>query len=555
MIFFCDGSWPELKARSKARIGSLQFPQYHTQQEMTGLDKQCKVLKRKLKEWEAAFLKENGRKATVEDIAQNPELESEYKQYKVLKKKHLEESNLNKKQANTDKSSRHKHATPQDNNSASRNTQLPLTLSQNEEPGTPSTAKGLSFEFESPRIKRRSDSTPTRRRSFKVDAFVSSVEASTRRHTSVHKSGSQPPQSPLNRQHTVDESPSDKAKRLLRTPTKLSSALFTSPRPIKSLESVFQEGENNRKQPLLDLFVNTTKNPTTGESDSPIVRPPLSRGDESVDFFLEGMVDVKAQPDNSTEPVITQAVPRRREKQPGMEGFAPSNSLDDKAHMTDQETQQDYNLEKSPTRINISQPNLLSPLNFQIARPPLPTTKSSPGPGQSQFVKNIIMPGYYSSLAAGQDKRRLLMSPERRQRLLRQLSDGGIGNTLIDDADDTLEELANEQLITLKQSQDTPAQEEVYKKKPIQKRQTRLHKIPFVDMSEVRLNDKPNRLSAKRSVDDLQSESEDQVEGDEAMNESTSMEPTQRRSTRKKKGLNTGQCSLRCSSNPHSSNN
>lgn len=368
----------------------------------------------------------------------------------MLKKKHLEESNLNKKQANTDKSLQHKHAIPQDNHSASRNTQPPLTLSQNEEPGTPSTAKALSYEFESPRIKRRSDSTPTRRRSSKVDAFVSSVEGSTRHQPRAHKSGSQTPQSPLNRQRTVDESPSDKAKRLLRTPTKLSSTLFTSPRPIKSLESVFQEGENNRKQPLLDLFVNTTKNPTKGESDSPIVRPPLSRGDDSVDFFLEGMVEMKAQPDVSTEPAITQAMPRRREKQPGMEGFAPSNSLDDQAHMTNQETQQHDNQDKSPTRLNISQPHLLSPLNFQIARPPLPTSKSSPGPGQSESVKNIIMPGYYSSLAAGQDKRRLLMSPKRRQRLLRQMSDGGIGNTLIDDTGDnesSQDELAGEQMV------------------------------------------------------------------------------------------------------------
>jgi hypothetical protein len=39
---------------------------------MTELDRQCKVLKRKLKEWEASFFKEHGRKATVEDIAQNP---------------------------------------------------------------------------------------------------------------------------------------------------------------------------------------------------------------------------------------------------------------------------------------------------------------------------------------------------------------------------------------------------------------------------------------------------------------------------------------------------
>ncbi|KAJ2960803.1 hypothetical protein NQZ79_g3801 [Umbelopsis isabellina] len=533
---------------------------------MTELDKQCKVLKRKLKEWEASFLKEHGRKATIEDIAQNSEIESEYKQYKLLKKKHLEESNVNKKQANTDKSSRHKHAIPKDYNSPSGNTQPPLTLSQSEEPGTPSTAKGLSYEFESPRIKRRSDSTPTRRRSSKVDAFVSSVEASTSRYTSDRKSGSQPPQSPLNRQNTVDESPSDKAKRLLRTPTKLSSTLFMSPRPIKSLESVFQEGENNRKQPLLDLFANTMKNPTTRESDSPIVRPPLSRGDESVDFFLEGMVDMKAQPDNSTEPAITQAMPRRREKQPGMEGFAPSNSLDDKSRMLEQETQQDSNMDKSPIRIHKIQPNLLSPLNFQIARPPLPTSKSSPGPGQSQSVKNVIMPGYYSSLAAGQDKRRLLMSPERRQRLLRQLSDGGIGNTLVGDADDkdsSLDEYANEQLVPLSNHKIPQRRKKFTRKSPYRRdkhdyikvrrnlQAIRLQEylityfdaaflVPFVDTSEIRFDDKPSKLPTKRPADDLQSESEDQDEGHEAMNDSTTIEPTQRRSTRKKKGLNTG---------------
>jgi hypothetical protein len=358
---------------------------------------------------------------------------------------------VNKRQTNTDDSIRHKSAVSKDHNRAGGDTQPQLTLSQSEVPRTPSTAKGLSYEFESPRIKRRSDSTPTRRRTSKVDAFVSSVEASANREPSNHNSGSQPPSSPLNRRQTVDESPSDKTKRLLRTPTKLSSKLFTSPLPIKSLESVFQEGENNRKQPLLDLFVNTTKISTTGESDSPIVRPPLFRGDESVDFFLEGMADSKEQADKVSELAIPQAMPRHREKQPGLEGFAPSNSLDDEAfRLMDQDPHKDYNVNASPSRIPINRAQLLSPLNFQIARPPLPTSKSSPGPEQLQSVKNIIMPGYYSSLAAAHDKRRLLMSPERRQRLLRQLSDGGIGNTIIDEAEDKeslLDEFSSEQAV------------------------------------------------------------------------------------------------------------
>lgn len=70
--------------------------------------------------------------------------------------------------------------------------------------------------------------------------------------------------------------------------------------------------------------------------------------------------------------------------------------------------------------------------------------------------------------------------------------------------------------------------------------------VPFVDTSAVRSNDRPSKASVKRSVDDLLTESEDQVEGNEDMNESTPMEPTQRRSTRKKKGLNTGQCASQC---------
>jgi hypothetical protein len=43
------------------------------------------------------------------------------------------------------------------------------------------------------------------------------------------------------------------------------------------------------------------------------------------------------------------------------------------------------------------------------------------------------MPGFYSSLASTQSSRRLLISPERRQRLLRQLSDhGSIGNVILE---------------------------------------------------------------------------------------------------------------------------
>jgi hypothetical protein len=64
--------------------------------------------------------------------------------------------------------------------------------------------------------------------------------------------------------------------------------------------------------------------------------------------------------------------------------------------------------------------------------------------------------------------------------------------------------------------------------------------VPYVDTSEVRLNDKPNKLPAKRSAHDIQSESHDQLQGNEAAGNATASEQIQRRSTRKKKGLNTG---------------
>jgi hypothetical protein len=44
------------------------------QRTMSSTDKQLKALKRRLKEWEAAFLKAHGRKATVQDIAKDPSI-------------------------------------------------------------------------------------------------------------------------------------------------------------------------------------------------------------------------------------------------------------------------------------------------------------------------------------------------------------------------------------------------------------------------------------------------------------------------------------------------
>jgi DNA replication and checkpoint protein len=41
---------------------------------MTQPEKQLRGLKRRLKEWEAEFLKSHGRKATIEDIAENPSI-------------------------------------------------------------------------------------------------------------------------------------------------------------------------------------------------------------------------------------------------------------------------------------------------------------------------------------------------------------------------------------------------------------------------------------------------------------------------------------------------
>lgn len=38
------------------------------------MEKQLNALKRRLKEWEAAFLKTNGRKATIQDIAEDPSI-------------------------------------------------------------------------------------------------------------------------------------------------------------------------------------------------------------------------------------------------------------------------------------------------------------------------------------------------------------------------------------------------------------------------------------------------------------------------------------------------
>jgi hypothetical protein len=41
---------------------------------MTQPDKQLRIIKRRLKEWEAEFSKTHGRRATIKDIAENPSI-------------------------------------------------------------------------------------------------------------------------------------------------------------------------------------------------------------------------------------------------------------------------------------------------------------------------------------------------------------------------------------------------------------------------------------------------------------------------------------------------
>lgn len=322
---------------------------------------------------------------------------------------------------------------------------------------TPSSGRKISYHFDSPRIKRRSDSTPTRRRS-KVDAFVSSLHENSP--SSVHQEnkieeknsqGSSQSLSPVNRRQTDGISPGERAKRLLRTPTKLSSISFSSPRPLKSLESVFQEGECNGKHSLLELFTSSSEEIATRMATSPPTGLPISGVDESVDFFLEGMAEstVASLSPNFAKP-SERIAPRRREKRLGLEGFAPSNSLDEFEKQSLEITQV---ISSAPTKsppASTSEIQSLSPLNFRIARPSFGSNNSgkSPSTAKSEDATHNIMPGFYSSLASTQNNRRLLISPERRQRLLRQLSDhGSIGNVLLDiqGQDDSSEHKASEE--------------------------------------------------------------------------------------------------------------
>jgi hypothetical protein len=146
-------------------------------------------------------------------------------------------------------------------------------------------------------------------------------------------------------------------------------------------------------------------------------------------------------------PLERQSMTKRRGRQADLDGFEPSNSLED----DDEKVPANEQILNESSKPNLpipssSVPQSLSPLNFRIARPPLPSTGNSPSTGKSQLETPRIMPGFYSSIAGTQNSRRLLISPARRQRLLRQLSDhGGIGNVLLNDSQDGVEEGGSEQ--------------------------------------------------------------------------------------------------------------
>jgi hypothetical protein len=378
-------------------------------------------------------------------------LEAEYKNYRAEKKKLSAGATASKTDGtkdNTASKRKRPMAEETENEPSSKRT----IISRSEAPETPSSGRRVSYQFDSPRTQRHASATPTRRHS-KVDAFVSSVHGdspSTIKHNQTranHSHESNLSMSPARRRQN-GVSPNETAKRLLRTPTKLSSQSYPSPRALKSLEAVFQEGERNGKPSLLDLFTQSTEESPAVEVASPVADPLAPGCDESVQFFLEGMVNEAAVTETHAGLSTQKHIPRRREKRPGLEGFAPSNSLNDMRTMPSRQPgQPDASHSQSPKP---SQPEnqLQSPLSFRIARPSTGGIKSnaSPSAAKTEDIQNHVMPGFYSSLASTQNNRRLLISPDRRQRLLRQLSDhGGIGNVLLDDPDIT--ESDQEQLL------------------------------------------------------------------------------------------------------------
>ncbi|KAG2174671.1 hypothetical protein INT44_006935 [Umbelopsis vinacea] len=507
---------------------------------MTQSDKQLRVLKRRLKEWEAEFLKTHGRKATIKDIAENPSIEAEYKNYRAEKKKLSAGESTSKTDRSKDNTSAKRKlpmAEENENELSSKRTMI----SQSEAPETPSSGRRVSYQFDSPRIQRHASATPTRRHS-KVDAFVSSVHGNSpstvkqNQSRANHSHDSNLSMSPARRRQNV-LSPNETAKRLLRTPTKLSSQRYPSPRALKSLEAVFQEGESNGKPSLLDLFSQSTKEPPAVEAASPAADTLPPGCDESVQFFLEGMVDEVAVTETHAGSSTLKNIPRRREKRPGLEGFAPSNSLNDIGTMAiRQSTQPGASHSQSPKP---SQPEnqSLSPLSFRIARPTIGGIKSnvSPSAAKTEDKQSHIMPGFYSSLASTQNSRRLLISPDRRQRLLRQLSDhGGIGNVLLEDPNNA--ESDQEQLLEGNQSGEDNVPQEVWKKKPIQKRQTRRYKIPYVDTSKSRINQRSvTSKTYEQSPEDEDSDNNSESPSDET-GTPTPLLPQIRRSLRNTSG-------------------
>ncbi|KAI9289992.1 hypothetical protein BC943DRAFT_333268 [Umbelopsis sp. AD052] len=351
---------------------------------MTQSDKQLRVLKRRLKEWEAEFSKTHGRKATIKDIAENPSIEAEYKNYRAEKKKLSAGESTSKTGGSKDNTSAKRKlpmAEENENELSSKRTMI----SQSEAPETPSSGRRVSYQFDSPRIKRHASATPTRRHS-KVDAFVSSVHGNSpstvkqNQSRANHSHDSNLSMSPARRRQN-GLSPNETAKRLLRTPTKLSSQRYPSPRALKSLEAVFQEGESNGKPSLLDLFSQSTKEPPAVEAASPAADTLPPGCDESVQFFLEGMVNEVAVTETHAGPSTLKNIPRRREKRPGLEGFAPSNSLNDIGTMAiRQSTQPGASHSQSPKP---SQPEnqSQSPLSFRIARPTIGGIKNHGGIG------------------------------------------------------------------------------------------------------------------------------------------------------------------------------
>lgn len=414
-------------------------------EDLKTLQKKVLKVKKDLKEWEAIFLQKHGRPATIQDISERPKIEKFYRKYNRLKRQLKAETAQSQEREQADSQC----SLP----SVSQDSQTPASTSQSPERGR----RRSSVEFvRSPSHPLGSRIKPSIFESKQQQINVRRLSEFEEMKSALAASNNNSKPAVLKKTLTEDEA------FWLDLPPSTTTTSYSQPTAKTSTSSSFHFSQEAQTQPSPRLILGSSqpKRKKNFKQQKLFGRNPFQRASSSQDLL---------HPLEDTSSSLPPIPPSPQLSQPSQQPFYRP------AMIPDDEDEDDEMIEVVTHEID-------------------PFRKYDPSLFHWEDPTFSIGPGFFSSVSPCFTTP-ILNDPTRRDRVLRKLEKGTLGEVLEEnqnmelDMDEDIRDFLSTQLqIDSIESALQPIDENllqqkeyVYKKKPLQKRQTKLHKMRFVD--------------------------------------------------------------------------